>query len=284
MKPIKKLLVALDLSEMDNDLLRYAAFLASHLHPELVVFVHNIKKYEISELFKDQLADIDLDQVISEELDEKVARNFKADVPTEVLISEDPYTEALINYVVQRYTIDLLLIGNKNNHVGSGIIADKLLRMVKCQILLVPENPVLSMDRVWLGTDFSAASRKSFLLARYLQLHMESEISVIHVYNVPIQFSPYLDKEEMIPRIEKHIGEKFRKFLVKVSMEDAPTRVVRGRNTSVAQKLVEEARRGKADVLVVADKGGNIFSSLLVGSVTDELFRSVLPFPLWVVK
>jgi hypothetical protein len=41
-----------------------------------------------------------------------VAEKFKSS-EWEVLISEDPYSEALINYIVNKYEVQLALIGNK---------------------------------------------------------------------------------------------------------------------------------------------------------------------------
>ena len=284
MKNVDKILVALDLTSIDADLIKYASFISETLKPEKVYFVHNIKKYEISELFKDQLKDIDLDKLISEELDEKISANFKAKAETEVLISEDPYTESLINYIAHKYMIDLVIVGNKNKKKGTGVISDKLMRLLKCDILSVPANPELNLSRVWVGTDFSKDSRKTFQLTDILQQQAGAKITAVHIFNVPIQFTPYLDKEEMIPKIEKHTNEKFQKFLSKLGSKPDETRIIRGREASVSEKLISEARKSKAELLVVADKGGNVFSSLLVGSVTDELFNSEMNLPLWIVK
>ena len=284
MKNVDKILVALDLTSIDADLIKYASFISETLKPEKVYFVHNIKKYEISELFKDQLKDIDLDKLISEELDEKISANFKAKAETEVLISEDPYTESLINYIAHKYMIDLVIVGNKNKKKGTGVISDKLMRLLKCDILSVPANPELDLSRVWVGTDFSKDSRKTFQLTDILQQQAGAKITAVHIFNVPIQFTPYLDKEEMIPKIEKHTNEKFQKFLSKLGSKPDETRIIRGREASVSEKLISEARKSKAELLVVADKGGNVFSSLLVGSVTDELFNSEMDLPLWIVK
>ena len=284
MKNVDKILVALDLTSIDTDLIKYASFISETLKPEKVYFVHNIKKYEISELFKDQLKDIDLDKLISEELDEKISANFKAKAETEVLISEDPYTESLINYIAHKYMIDLVIVGNKNKKKGTGVISDKLMRLLKCDILSVPANPELNLSRVWVGTDFSKDSRKTFQLTDILQQQAGAKITAVHIFNVPIQFTPYLDKEEMIPKIEKHTNEKFQKFLSKLGSKPDETRIIRGREASVSEKLISEARKSKAELLVVADKGGNVFSSLLVGSVTDELFNSEMDLPLWIVK
>ncbi len=88
----------------------------------------------------------------------------------------------------------------------------------------------------------------------------------------------------MIPKIEKHTREKFEKFLNRNKITDCDIKVIRGREASVAEKLNIEAEKAGADLLVVADKGGNVFSSQLVGSVTDELFDRNLKIPLWVAK
>jgi hypothetical protein len=55
-------LVALDLSDIDNTLIEYASYIADTLIKKCTV--HNIKKYEISELFEEQLKDINLDEII----------------------------------------------------------------------------------------------------------------------------------------------------------------------------------------------------------------------------
>ncbi|MEE2772141.1 MAG: universal stress protein [Bacteroidota bacterium] len=284
MKNIKNVLVALDLSEIDTKLIEYASFLAEKLSLEKVYFVHNIKKYEISELFAEQLKDINLDGLITEEIEDKLKNHFSATSETEILISEDHYTESLINYVANKYLIDLLIVGNKDHQTGTGVIPDKLLRLMKCDILAIPKNASEKLENIWIGTDFSKESRKSLQLGRFLKDKLQAQLTAAHVFNVPIQFSPYLDKEEMLPKIEKHTREKFGKFLSKNNEDLMETRIIRGRDSSVSTRLLEESMKNKADLLVVSDKGGNIFSSLLVGSVTDELFDSDLPLPLWVCK
>lgn len=158
------------------------------------------------------------------------------------------------------------------------------MRMLRCDIISVPKNPVKELKNVWVGTDFSKESKKVFSLTQLLQKQNNSKITAAHIYSVPIQFAPYLKKEEMVPKIEEHIREKFERFLSKLEMSDIQPAIIRGREASVSQKLADEAAKSKADLLVVSDKGGNAFSSLMVGSVTDELFSSHLRMPLWVVK
>ena len=285
MYKIKNILVALDLSDIDETLINYASFIAESLKVEKVYFVHNIKKYEISELFEEQLKELNLDEIIGDELNEKVEKQFKSSAQWEVLISEDPYSESLINYIVNKYEIQLALIGNKNRLNGTGVVSGKLLRLLKCNILSIPKNAKPVITNIWAGTDFSGASKKVFEVAEYLQKATAAEVKAVHVYNVPAQFSPYIPKENLDLKIENHLKEKCEKFIKKIGYDgDLTTEIIPGRESGVAEKLRIKAETSSVDLIIVADKGRNVFSSLLIGSVTEELFNQDMNEPLWIVK
>ncbi|HSM63462.1 MAG TPA: universal stress protein [Gillisia sp.] len=285
MYKIKNILVALDLSDIDETLINYASFIAESLKVEKVYFVHNIKKYEISELFEEQLKDLNLDEIIGDELNDKIEEIFKAPVEWEVLISEDPYSESLINYIVNKYEVQLALIGNKNKVKGSGVVSGKLLRMLKCDILSIPKNAKPEITNIWAGADFSTASKKVFELTELLQDSTNANAKAVHVYNMPVQFSPYIPKENLDLKIEKHLRERYEKFVKKLHLKrELELEIIPGRDTGVAEKLQIRAHNSKVDLIVLGDKGGNTFSSLLVGSVTEELFNQDLEVPLWITK
>jgi len=285
MTEIKNILVALDLSDIDSTLIEYASFIAEALKVKKVYFVHNIKKYEISELFEEQLKDLNLDEIIGDELNEKVEEKFTSSVEWEVLISEDPNSESLINYIVNKYKVQLALIGNKNKIKGTGVVSGKLLRMLKCNILSIPKNAKPAVTNIWAGTDFSTASKKVFEVAENLQRTTEAKIKAVHVYSVPIQFSPYIPKEHLDVKIENHLKQKYERFIKKIRFKgDLTSEIIPGRENGVAVKLCAKAEASKADLIIVGDKGGNTFSSLVVGSVTEELFNQDMEVPLWIVK
>ncbi|MEG9328260.1 universal stress protein [Salinimicrobium catena] len=285
MKKIKNILVALDLSHLDEKLISYASFIAERLKAENVYFVHNIKKYEISELFEEHLKDVNLDEVIGDELNEKVKEHFKAPANWEVLISEDPYSESLIKYIAEKYSIDLAILGNKKHEKGTGVVSGKLLRLLRCDILAVPGAARESIKNIWAGTDFSQDSRKVFRVTKDLQEGHQVDLKVVHVYSVPVQFSPYVSPESMGPKVEKHVKEKFDKFLKKLNYSEAIEPLIfMGRESGAAQKIIANLRNSDVDMLVISDKGGNTFSPFAVGTVTEELFNANLDVPLWVVK
>ncbi len=285
MKKIKNILVALDLSAIDEKLITYGSFMAERLQAENVYFVHNIKKYEISELFEEHLKDVNLDEVIGEELNEKVKEHFTASANWEVLISEDPYSESLIKYIVEKYNIDLAIVGNKKHEKGTGVVSGKLLRLLRCDLLTIPATAREKLNVIWAGTDFSHDSRKVFRITKELQEGHEVLLKVVHVYSVPVQFSPYVSPESMGPKVEKHVKEKFDKFLKKLNYSEAIEPLIfMGRESGAAQKILANLKKSEVDLLVVSDKGGNTFSPFAVGTVTEELFNANLDVPLWVVK
>ena len=281
----KNILVALDLSDIDNTLIEYASFIAESLQVEKVYFVHNIKKYEISELFEEQLKDLNLDELIGDELNEKIAEKFTSSAAWEVLISEDPYSESLINYIVDKYVIQLALIGNKNKSRGTGVVSGKLLRLLKCDILSIPKDTTPVISSIWAGTDFSNASKKVFKVAESLQKTTTAKVKAMHIYNVPVQFSPYIPKEHLNSKIENHLKEKYAKFIKKIAFDgDLTSEIILGRDIGIAENLISKAEASGVNLIIVGDKGRNTFSSLLVGSVTEELFNQDMEVPLWIVK
>lgn len=285
MKPIKKILVGLDLSDIDNQLIEYSSFFADVVGVEKVYFVHNIKRYEISEMLEKELEDIDLEELITEELKDTINKNFTSKVEWEVLISDDPYTESLISYIVNKYDINLLIMGNKNNEEGSGILPFKLLRTTRCQFLWVPINASKEMKKVWVGTDFSNSSKKCFAYAEFLKSRHDFELEAVHVYSLPVHFSPYVNDSKINPKMNEYVDKRFDNFLRKIQYSGKLKKYnILGREANVASRLKKEAYKNNVNLLMVADKGSNTISNLTLGSITEDLFNRELKIPLLIIK
>ena len=52
----------------------------------------------------------------------------------------------------------------------------------------------------------------------------------------------------------------------------------------ISEKFLVEIEKRKPNLVVLSDKGGNNISSLLIGSLTEELFDESLTAPLLIVK
>lgn len=281
---IKNILVPLDLSELDTLLIQYATNLAKKYETENVYFIHNVKKYELSELFAEQLENINIEEIIEEQLEENINKHFTAECEHELLVSDDTYTEELISYVANKYNVDLIILGNKNTYKGSGSVSGKLLRMAKCSVLSLPKETNLNPKNFMVATDFSTVSHKAFKTALAISKQEQSVLKALHVFKIPQLFFPYVKIEKAKEKVEKYITKQYSKLLTKINCPDLETLKVSAGNDSVPEKIRSFAEKEKTDILFVADKGQNNFTSFLVGSVTEELFTHDIRVPLWVVK
>lgn len=281
---IKNILVGLDLSDLDEHLIRYVSSLANQLEVEQVYFVHNIKKYQIEEVFEDKLKEIDLESIISKKLNDVVAKVYTGNAPSEVFISEDPSTESLMQYIVNKYTIDLVVLGNKNAKKGIGTINGKLLRMLKSHILTVPENASPVLKNIMVSTDFSRNSQKAITFSQTIAQSAKAHLSCVHVYKIPQQFFPYINKKDATLAVEKHTKKQFEKLFKRINQNEIEPKMLGANGEAIATRIREVATKSKTDLLFVADKGHSSMMSLLVGSVTETLFTHPLEIPLWVVK
>jgi len=280
---MKNLLVALDLSDIDKSLLKYTEYLTTILPIKKVFFVHNIKKHEITDLFKEQLEDIDIEQIISDELDDFIGDNFNSSVEYETMISEDQYTESLISYIVSKYSIDSVVLGNKNSDQSAGVLPSKLVRLLKCQILWVPQMNDPKIDKIWIGTDFSNSSLRAFEMGYSIQKKSKATVEGIHVYNLPMHFSPYLPTDKIKVKVQDATKKRSAKFKKKLSFS-TKINLVAGRDANVANVMNDMIRSKDVDLLIVSDKGNSSFSPFFIGSVTEELMNQNIDIPIMIVK
>ncbi|RRO13356.1 universal stress protein [Flavobacteriaceae bacterium 14752] len=285
MDTFKHILVALDLTDLDNTLIRYANYLAENFDVDKVYFVHNIKKYEISEIIEQEIKDVDLEEAINDELQEQISNVMNENSNWELLISDDPYTESLISYITNKYHINTVLLGNKNGEKGSGLVGFKLLRILKSNVLWIPKLDSIDINKVWVSTDFSNSSKKAFHISSLIQDKINAKTEAVHVFNMPLHFSPYINSSKIETKVENHVQNKFETFIKKLNYSHKlETVLIAGREANAASKIRLEAKKHKISFLIVADKGANTFSNLMVGSVTEELFNRDLHVPLFITK
>lgn len=115
MDNFKTLLVGLDLTESDSLLLRYTASFCSQVGSiEKVYFVHNIKiGYDSEELALFSELERPIEEIIAEELEERVERFFEISQPAinyEVLVTKQSYTPTALAQLATKQDADLILM------------------------------------------------------------------------------------------------------------------------------------------------------------------------------
>ncbi|NKI26967.1 universal stress protein [Arenibacter sp. 6A1] len=279
------LMVALDLTKMDPILLRYVSFLCRVWKIKHLYFTHNIKQSQLYNLYEDFLKDgITIEDIVGRELERSIEVNYTGTAPHSLLISSDNYTESVLTELAQEYNIDVVVTGNKDELQGTGALTQKLVRMLESNLLLVPEETKHHLNKVLIPTDFSADSAKSFLAARSIVESTKGEVVALHVYNIPSFFFPYIDTQKAIDKTKKHLHHKFEQFSKKHRLPNyVRFQHIDREELSVVDVIEQQAEKDDFDIVVLSARGGNNFTSLFIGSITNDLLLRNRNMPLLVI-
>ena len=281
-----KLMVALDLTDMDAILLSYVSFLCEVWNIEHLYFTHNIKQYKLYDLYDEFLEEgITVEDIVDRGLQKTIDKYYTALVPHTLVITSDDYTESILSHLAEEYKIDIMVTGNKNELQGTGALSQKLVRMLDAHVLLVPEEAKHRMENVLVPTDFSSASAMCFAVADSLVARSGGRIEAIHVYNIPSFFFPYINTEKAIDKTERHLKEKVKQFRKKYKLsEQLSFRYTDKEDLSVVEAIEIHAEKEQFDIIVISAKGGNKITSLFLGGVTNDLLIRNRKMPLLVIR
>jgi len=292
MYTLKRIMVGLDLTEMDDTLLRYTDYLCSISAIEKVYFIHAVKNLELpGEILQEmQQGKGPADEKLESALEEKVKQHFvpKSGVQAEVQVVEGTPLKELLHWSKVKQ-IDLVLLGRKLHLRGSGVLAQKILRNGRVSVLFVPENSEPRLRHIVVCTDFSEYA----IMALERMLHSalarpEVEITCLHAYQVPTSYKTLgISYEDFEKRMQDFALKKFEQVLLRFPelVERARLKLVKQEiEDDLGELLVLEARRSRADLLVIGAKGMSAAALFVLGSVTEKILRYNDDIPMIVYK
>lgn len=281
-----KLMVALDLTEMDPILVEYVNFLCTVWNIEHIYFTHNIKQYKLYDLYDEFMEEgITVEDIVDRGLQKTIDRYYKSSVAHTLLITTDDYTESILSQLAEDYKIDIMVTGNKDELQGTGALSQKLVRMLESHVLLVPEEAQHQMQNVLVPTDFSAASARCFPVAASLVERSGGRVEAVHVYDLPQFFFPYINTEKAIDKTKTHLKERVQQFRKKHKLSEQITfKYIDREDHSIVEAIEIQADRSGSDMVVVSARGGNNITTLFVGGTTNDLLARNRKMPLLVVR
>ncbi len=289
MKDLKKVLIALDRSEMDEVLLRYGLFLAEVLEAESVDLLH-VEQEESHELdlLQKLEASFEADEQFKNEIMHK-AYEMNPDTRLNLsahLFRGNPFNEIL--KFTRTNDIDLLVVGKKEEHRGAGIVAHRLSRKAPCSVIFIPPRPELQMDAILMPTDFSDYSAMAFREAMFFRQKFPGiRLVALHVYHVPIgYYSTGKSYDEFAEIMKRNAEKEFEKFVKNNKLEKLELEpiLVLGEEHNPAEKIHELAIRENCDLILVGARGHSMVSSIVLGSTTEKLLRITKKIPVFVMK
>ncbi|WP_460919768.1 universal stress protein [Pontibacter brevis] len=209
-------------------------------------------------------------------------------VETEILIEEGTPLKELLHWSKIK-DIDLMLVGRKLRLRGSGVLAQKLLRTGRLSVLFVPETYDPRLRRVVVSVDFSKYSEMAMDRVLHSALSKPAiEVVCLHVYDVPSGYITLgMSYEDFDERMRGFAREKFQQLLERFPelQNRAELLLVRqDEQADIGELVVMEAKRARADMLVIGAKGMSAAALFVIGSVTEKILRHDLDIPLLVFK
>lgn len=289
MKNFEHWFVCLDLTKMDDILIGYTRFLTSVIQPKTISFLHVVESgavaKEMVELFPDLDSNEDFEDVIREELGEKIEDHFEdSSIEIRVIIKDGRPTDQIIE-MMNSMNPDLMLMGKKTGYVGEGVIARRIVKYVPASILFVPENSRYAMDTILAPVDFSEQSANALKLARHLVEPQNGAVRAQHIFKYPAHFFPYMPTDEEKEKINKHIHEQKDKFVSEYDIDDdVDFTLTLHKEGRMGDEVYDEAVRNQADMIIVGAKSSKKITSILRDDFTDKMTYYSFGIPLLIVK
>lgn len=291
MYSLKKILVGLDLTELDPNLIRYASLIAKASSTNKIYFINITPQIHLPpDVLKEfpGLVDNALEErkkQMQEKVDEYFDRSSVNEV--QVVIKEGVPAKKILKFSLEK-NIDLIIVGRKTKLKGSGLISYRLARRAACSLFIVPEDSEPKINKILVPSDFSdysiIAMEEAVELASNLE---ECQITVQNVYNVPKGYH-YTGRsfEDFAKIMEKNAKKDYRKFIRQIDTKGVKPKVIYSldKNDDPVEDIYEMALKLQPDCIVIGAKGRTATTAIFLGSLAERMVQINKSFPLFVVR
>ncbi len=278
MKDIKNILVGLDLSMLDQTILKCSALLKRYYPKMNISFTHIIPDTVLPDMDIPEIKAISRQQleVINEELKEEIESYFGKDENYKLSIKTgNPFLQ-IIDLAIHQNT-DLLLMGKKHDLRGSGILPQELIRFSPTHLLFVPEKSHCEMSEIIVCNDFSEYSAMAMESALALARKDPEEITITSLHVSHTHDDEYATQE---------VIEKYNKFIERFDLENIHVnpKFLTTKNPNIAPVITRFVHQRKANMVITGSRGLSAHEGQILGSLTERLVRGSLRALLLVIK
>lgn len=289
METIKNILVCLDLTEIDDSLIDYAAFIADSFEADNVTFLHVIQAYDLRKKSSRSFPDMEtsLNQMVRDEINQRISDNFRQKHRTdiEVRIEDEDAAEGLLA-CIKDLGSDLLLLGQKQGENREARYGRKAAAEAECDILFVPENSPLLLEKVFCAVDFTEESKAAFDRALYLNESKGASIACYYIQDITKAYFP-ASTPKSADRNQSRAEKRFREFIKSFDRypEKFSCRIeTLDELTSEAERIYQAAEEEDANLIIVGATGSTDTETSLLGNISESLRRMQKTIPVMIVK
>ncbi len=291
MGKIKRVLVALDLTEMDENLIGYIARLNNQIEIEQIYFFNVLKSLEIPEEIMKKYPDLvaPMDETTKKEIqftiDNEVGDQLKANYTIEV--TDGHVAEKILKWAKIK-EVDLIVMGRKSGLDGEGIASGKVVKLAPCSVMLIPEVLPETLKKVVVPIDFSKASKLAFEFALFLASNIpDLKITCLNIYEVPSGYHMSgKSYDEFADIMKANAEESFSNFVESYATKgvQVEAKFELDEDSNIAKKIYQFAMKEHADAIAVGSKGRTQAAAVLLGSIAEKLIKLNTELPQIVVK
>lgn len=292
MYPIKKVLIGLDLSELDQTMMEFADFLADRSNVEDIHFLYIIKNLHVPQDVLKEFPDM-IDKVIAEreaDMREEFEKYSKTEHKAKIHfhVQSGKIADNILKFS-KTEDIDMIVMGRREKAEQSGSLAQRLARRAACSLLIIPEGTTPKMDRILVPSDFSEYSELAIEEAIEIasRNNHETEIIIQNVFTVPSGYH-YTGKsfEEFAEVMKKNAEKDYKRFIKGIDTKGVKIKATYSQdvNDDVTTDMIDKAREIKANAIIVGAKGRTATTAFFLGSIAERLIQLDSDFPLMVVR
>ncbi|MHA7128260.1 universal stress protein [Algoriphagus namhaensis] len=288
---IKKLIVCLDQTELDDTLIEFASFITTVNLTKKVYFVNVIRNLAIPKEVLEEFPNL-IDDMISERkknMKAQVERNFRGNKKASLnyVVREGSLSKKVLKLAEEK-SADMIIMGRKVHLPGTGVASLRLARRASCSLLIVPEGARPKVKRILVPSDFSDYSKdaleEAILIAKK---YGDTEIICQNVFHVPAGYH-FTGKsyEEFSSVMKKNAEANFHKFIKKIDTQGIEIQPVytQDEDEDPVQDIVDKALELEVDGIIIGAKGRTAATALFIGSMAERLIQVNDSLPLLVTR
>lgn len=291
MYKFSKILVGLDQSSMDYDLVKAACKVCRLSGTKEVYFMNLIRDFHVPDDVLKEFPDL-LEKALEQrkiEIEDMIRDHFTCPgVKVKFVVKQGQPTREIMSFA-DKEEIDLIVLGRKNEKKGGGVLINRLARRAGRSILILPKDTKLKIDRILIPIDYSSYSKLALEKAVELSRASSGNNTIItqNVYAVPSGYH-YTGKsfEEFGHIMKKNAEKDFHKFIQEIDMEgvNSENDYTLDEDEDVIAQIYQHSKQKDADIIIIGAKGRSTTASLFIGSKAEKLIQMDADIPLIVVR
>jgi nucleotide-binding universal stress UspA family protein len=284
----KRILVNLNMDKNDANIIEQASVIAGMAKSEKIYFLYSERKIDVPEELAKEYPELteSAADFAREKISELIDAIFTASTKPEftIIIQEGQLLDEILKQV-RINGIDLVIYGLAKDDARSKNMATKLARKAACSVLVIPESSVLSLNNPAVAVDFSEYSADATDAAlAFIKASGQSNLGVIHIYQVPIGFHKTgKSYEEFAEIMEKNAEKNYEEFVNEVKLENVKLNPSFTLNAKPVEAISKFVKDNGITFLSVGARGRGAGAAVMLGSVSERLIENI-DVPILAVK